>query len=89
MVDKEYGVVKDGFRFIFCTKRILRVRGNSGVVCNVFGVVEFKKTEKAIGSFFMIEIGEEFGAIVLLGIEGDFKELVGSGINPLLKKIQE
>jgi hypothetical protein len=89
MVDKEYGVVKDGFRFIFCT-RILRVCGNSGVVvCIVFGVVEFKKTEKAIGSFFMIEIGEEFGAIVFLGIEGDFKELVGGGYNPLLKEFQE
>jgi hypothetical protein len=50
-------------------------------------VVEFQKTEKGIGSFFMVEIGEELGAIVLLGVEFDFKELAGGWYYPLLEKM--
>ena len=79
MVDEGYGVVKNGFRIIFC---IIRIGGG-----NTTRVIEFKKTEKGIGSFFMIEIGEELGAIVHLGVEFDFKELVGGGYYPLLKKM--
>ena len=62
--------------------RVIRVGGG-----NTTRVIEFKKTEKGIGSFFMIEIGEELGAIVHLGVEFDFKELVGGGYYPLLKKM--
>ena len=84
MVDKEYGVVKDGFRIIFCITRIFRVGGGGSSIASG---VECKKTEKGIGSFFMIKIGEELGAVVHLGVQFDLQELVGGGCYPLLKKM--